>query len=114
MDSMRKIRKHLKCDDRLGIREPDGRKGGLFVTWDNQVEVKQIEIHDFCIELRIAPEAGETDLWIILVYASPDGREMQQQWDFLKARRQQWGPKWVLGGDLNDTKSREEEKKGGR
>lgn len=72
--------------------------------------MKQIEIHDFCIELRIASEDGELDLWIILLYSSTDGRKMQQQWDFLKTKRQHWGPNWVLGGDLNDIKNREEKK----
>lgn len=95
---MRKISKHLKYDDRWAIQEPIGRKGGMFVAWDQSVEVKQIELHDFCIELRIGSKGGDSDFWIILVYASTDFRERQQQWGFLKARKQQWGSRWVLGG----------------
>lgn len=80
------------------------------MAWDQKVEMKQIEIHNFCIELRVGDEEGETSFWIILVYASTNGRERQQQLDFLRARKQQWGPRWVLGGDLNDNKNRKEKK----
>lgn len=75
---MRKISRQLKCDERWAIKEPYGRKGGLFVAWDQKVEMKQIEIHNFCIELRVGDQEGETGFWIILVYASTNGKERQQ------------------------------------
>lgn len=52
---------------------------GLFVAWDQRVEVKQIWSNEFCSEIRISSEDGESDLWMILVYASTDPREKHQQ-----------------------------------
>lgn len=49
----------------------------MFVAWDHTVEVKQVELHDFCIELRIEADEGESNFWIIMVYASTDSRERQ-------------------------------------
>lgn len=39
------------------------------------VEVKQVELHDFWIELRIGADEGESDFWINMFYASIDSRE---------------------------------------
>lgn len=64
---------------------------GLFVAWDQRVEVKQIWTNEFCSEIRISSEDGESDLWMILVYASTDPREKHQQWKILKIRKQLWG-----------------------
>lgn len=61
-DFIRKAGKQLKCDDRWAVREPIGKNGGLFVAWDQRVEVKQIWTNEFCIEMRISSEDGESDL----------------------------------------------------
>lgn len=96
VDIMRKVGKQLKCEDRWLVKKPSGRKWGLFVAWDQRVEVKQIWTNEFCIEIKISSDEGDSDLWMILVYASTDLRERQDQWEFLKNRKQQWGSHWVL------------------
>lgn len=94
---MQKVGKQLKCEDRWLVKEPSGRKWGLFIAWDQRVEVKQIWTNEFCIEIKISSDEGDSDLWMILVYASTDLRERQDQWEFLKNKKQQWGSHWVLG-----------------
>lgn len=64
---MRKISKQLKCDDQWAITEPNGKKGGMFVAWDQTAKVKYVELHEFYIELRIRAEEGESDFWINIV-----------------------------------------------
>lgn len=49
------------------------------MTWDQRVEVKQVWIHDFCIEMKVRSEDRNFDLWIILIYASTDLKERQEQ-----------------------------------
>lgn len=78
----------------------------MLVAWKQNV-------NEFCIELRIGCESEGSNFWVILVHASTDDNEGQQQWDFLKIIKQRWVSQWVLGGDLNDIKNNEE-KKGGR
>lgn len=56
---------------------------------------------------------GKQTSGIFFVYASPEARIRKQQWDYLKARKSVWGPLWVLGGNLNDIKNKDE-KKGGK
>lgn len=110
---MRKVGQQLKCEDRWLVKDPIGRKGGLFVTWDQRVDVQQVWLHEFYIEMKVRSVDGNSDLWIILIYASTDLRERQEQWEFLQKRKQQWGSHWILGGNLNDIKCKEE-KKGGK
>lgn len=86
-----KLGKQLKWDDRWAARDPLERKGRLLVAWDQKVNVKQIWSNDFCMELRIGSEEGETDLWVIMVYTSTNIKERQQQWEFLRTRKQHWG-----------------------
>lgn len=49
------------------------------------------------MELRLVCETEEADFWVVLVHASADVKERQQQREFLKTRKQLWGSKWVLG-----------------
>lgn len=107
IDVIRKVSKQLKCEDRWLVKEPNGRKGGMFVTWDQRIEVKLFLIHEFCIEIKIRNEDRNSDLRIILIYASIDLRERQEQWEFLKHRKQMWGSYGILGNNLNDIKSKE-------
>lgn len=84
------------------------------VAWKQGVKVKQIRKSDFCIEMLVEQEDDEEDLWIIFVHANVDARERRRQWEWLKDRRQQWGSRWILGGDFNDIKNHEEKKEGKR
>lgn len=70
-------------------------------------------MNDFCVEMRIACEGEKTEVWLIFVYGSTDYKERQEQWNFLNARKQMWGKNWVLGGEFNDIRSKEE-KQGGK
>lgn len=45
------------------------------------------------------------------MYASTEARVRKQQWDFLRDRRRDWGPLWVMGGDFNDIKNNDEKKR---
>lgn len=97
-DVMRKVGKLLKCEDRWVVKELSGRRGGLFVAWDQMVEVKQIWTNEFCIEIKISSYEKDFDFLIILIYASStDLRERRDQLEFLKNRKQHWGSHWVLG-----------------
>lgn len=98
----------LHFRDRWDASEPEGRRGGLLVAWNQNIEVKQIRKTDFCIELRVGSEDGGADIWIIFVYANPEMRIRVQQWDYLRARRSDWGRLWVMGGDFNDIKNMSE------
>lgn len=46
------------------------------------------------------------------MYASLENRVRRQQWDYLRAKKSDWGPMWVLGGNLNEIKNKDE-KNGG-
>lgn len=46
------------------------------------------------------------------MHASTDARERQMQWEELITRKQGWGNSWVLCGDFNEIKCKEE-KRGG-
>lgn len=62
-------------------------------------------MNDFCIELRLECEGENADVWLNFMCGSTDVNERQEQWDFLKARKQIWGTNWVMGGDFNDIRS---------
>lgn len=79
IEIMQKDGKQLKCEDRWLVKESIGRKRGMFVTWDQRIEVRQILIHEFCIEMKVRNEDGNSDLWLILIYASMNLRERQEQ-----------------------------------
>lgn len=49
------------------------------------------------MELGIECESEGAAFWVIFVHASIDAKERQQQWKFLKIRKQKWGLKWVIG-----------------
>lgn len=98
-----KICRKLRFDDKWGLSEPNGRKGGLLAAWTDKVEVLQMQYNVFCMELEVKVVGEES---------STESRERQQQWQFLQSRRSSWGSKWVLGGDFNDIKNKEE-KQGG-
>lgn len=107
-----RVTKKLQFKDRWAMKEPRGRKGGMLIAWGQHVDIKQIWMNDFCIELQIAIEGEGEAVWVIFVYASTDAKERQQQWEFLQVRKQRWGLYWVMGGDFNDIKNNEE-KRGG-
>lgn len=90
----------LQFQDRWAVTEPIGRKGGLLVAWNQEIEVKQLWSNDFCMELRVIYEQEESETWVIFVHASTDTKERQQQWEFLNNRKHRWGTKWVMGGIL--------------
>lgn len=48
-------------------------------------------MNEFYMELKIEIEGEGEAVWVIFVYASTDAKEMQQQWEFLKVRKQRWG-----------------------
>lgn len=105
-----KVISKLHFNDRWDTVEPDGRKGGMLVAWTQNVEVKQIRKNNFCIEMQIRSDEVMFDQWFIFVYASTDANMRKQQWDFVRARKEDWGDMWVIGGDFNDIKSKDEKK----
>lgn len=109
-----KTTKKLQFQNRWAINESRGRKGGMFVAWGPNVDVKQLWMNDFYVELQIEVEGEEGVVWIIFVYASTEAKERQQQWEFLKDRKLMWGPNWVIGGDFNDIKNNEEKRGGNK
>lgn len=76
------------------------------------MDVKQLWMNDFCVELQIEVEGEEGVVWIIFVYASTEAKERQQQWEFLKDRKLRWRPNWGNRGDFNDIKNNEEKRRG--
>lgn len=52
------ICKRLKFEKRWEVQNPQERKGGLLVAWNNNVTIKQIEKFDFCMELLVDFEDG--------------------------------------------------------
>lgn len=76
--------KRLKFGNKWEVREPIGRKGGMMVAWTSNVEVKQLRISDFRIEMLLTIAAEGLELWIIWVYASTEEHERKNQWEFLK------------------------------
>lgn len=42
----------------------------MLVAWGPNVDVKQLWMNDFCVELQIEVEGEEGVVWIIFVYAS--------------------------------------------
>lgn len=91
----------LQFSDRWEFSEPEGRRGGLLVAWNQNIEPEHISKNDFFMELRVGSEDGGANLWIIFVYASTDIRIKKQQWEFLKIIKSDWGTQWVMGGDFN-------------
>lgn len=105
------VSRKLRFGNRWDTCDPIGKKRGLMVAWKQGVEVKQLRKSDFCIEILVEQEDNGENLWIIFVYASIDAREKRRQWEWLEDRRQQWGTRWIIGGDFND--KNHQEKKGG-
>lgn len=62
--------------------------------------------------MLVEQEDTDKDLWIIFLYASVKTRERKRQWEWLQDRKQQWGTRWIIGGDFNDIKSHEKKKRG--
>lgn len=90
--------RHLKYGSRWEVQEPQGRKGGMLAAWNQNIEVKQIKLNDFCVELLVEDETEGTPFWVIFVHASTDARERRRQWEYLITRKEQWGTQWVMGG----------------
>lgn len=64
--------------------------------------------------MRLECEGENADVWLIFVYGSINVKKRQEQWDFLKARKQIWGKNWVMGGAFNDIRSKEEKQGGNK
>lgn len=41
------------------------------------------------LEVRVIDE--EVSFWVIFVHASVEGRERQQQWEFIQSKKSGWG-----------------------
>lgn len=54
--------KKLQLNERWAVNEPKGKKGGMLVTWSQNVEVRNLWMNDFCMELRVEVESEGTDL----------------------------------------------------
>lgn len=48
------------------------------------------------MELGIECESERAAFWVIFVHASIDAKERQQEWEFLKIRKQKRRSKWVM------------------
>lgn len=73
-----KTTKKLQFQDRWAINESIGRKCGMLVAWRPNVDVKQLWMNDFCVELQIEVEGEEGVVWVIFVYASTEAKKMHQ------------------------------------
>lgn len=48
----------MKLGSRWYVRDPIGRKGGMFVAWSDQIQVKMVRSSDFYIEIQVATVNG--------------------------------------------------------
>lgn len=49
----------------------------------------------------------------VFVYASNKDKVRAEQWKELLARKTSWGNNWILEGDLNDIRNKEEKRRKG-
>lgn len=105
--------RNLRLENRWDVVEAEGKRGGLLVAWGANFHIKKIIKRDFCVELLVEPEGCGDVFCAIFIYATTEQKERERQWEYLRSRRQQWGNKWVIGGDFNYIR-KHEEKMGGR
>lgn len=67
--------KKLRFVDRWTVSEPVGRKGGLMLAWNENVQVRVIRCTNFCIEAQVSAENGKEQFWATFLYASTDANE---------------------------------------
>lgn len=87
-----------------------GRKGGLLVAWNEDVQEKVIRCTGFCIEVQVTAENRKKQFWTTFVHASTYAKERTGQWEELKNKKQVWGDRWIIGGDFNDIKCHKKKK----
>lgn len=110
MDS---VSKKLGWKDRWYAVEHIDKSGGLLVGWTEEVKVHQIISSSFSIELEFETVKTGGKMWAIFIHASNKDRIQGEQWQELWAKKDQWGPKWILGVDFNDIR-KPQEKQGGK
>ncbi|KAK6120408.1 hypothetical protein DH2020_045888 [Rehmannia glutinosa] len=107
------VARQLRVDQNWFCVEPQGKSGGLFLCWSNEVKVLNIVPSYFSLEVEVLQPSDGSSIWVIFVYCSSQIRERVEQWDFFLKARPNWGNLWIIGGDFNDICGHEE-KKGGR
>lgn len=53
-----------------------GKKGGMLVAWNQNVEIMQMRKSDFCMEMQVDYETELVTFWVVLCMQAPmQGRE---------------------------------------
>lgn len=81
--------------------------------WSTNITVCQIVKSHFCMEVEIEGKDFDGKWWVILVYFSTADNIRRSQWVVLQHKKQNWGQKWIMGGDFNDI-IRSDDKKSGK
>lgn len=87
--------------------------GGRLLGWEEGVTIYQVKGSLFRIKVEFETVETNGRMWNVFVYASNKERVRAEQQEEPQMKREQWGSKWILGGDFNDTRS-QQEKNGGR
>lgn len=78
----------LKLADRWQVIDPVGRSGVLLLFGSQNIQIVQIIISSFCIEVENQSSETKGRWWEVFVYNNVDDREKQEQWADLVRRRQ--------------------------
>ena len=107
-----KIQKQIKFDNCCVVNS-NGKAGGLAMIWKEDIEVISIAQGTFFIGMKMKDSDSGCNWGLVGVYVSTDENTRKVQWKRIGQKRREWGEHWVLVGDFNDIRFREE-KLGGR
>ncbi|CAA0830826.1 Unknown protein, partial [Striga hermonthica] len=94
--------KNLRLHDNWFYVKPEGRKGGLFLTWSDNISLIEVNSLGFCLEVCFSFKGFSDIFWGVFVYASTDNVVRARQWEVLVRHSLTWGSFWFLCGDFND------------
>ncbi|XP_039015929.1 uncharacterized protein LOC120146444 [Hibiscus syriacus] len=81
--------------------EAQGHSGGIWVLWDNSVEVKILNVSNQYIHAHFRCRNSNYWEYLKAVYASPNQSIRKEFWELLSKLKPDNNAPWILGGDFN-------------
>ncbi|XP_041009372.1 uncharacterized protein LOC121253428 [Juglans microcarpa x Juglans regia] len=95
------------------VVDPEGRKGGLMLLWDQSVELEILNYSNRHINAWVTNEEGN-ERWLLTgFYGQPETSLREEAWKLLASLRLNDGVGWCVVGDFNEILTHDE-KVGGK